>query len=60
MLAIGPVWGSAIQVHRDEVLAIYDPIVTQVSDASIAVNRDIAYGDHDRQRLDIFSVVSGR
>ena len=32
MLAIGPVWGSAIQVHRDEVLAIYDPIVTQVSD----------------------------
>ena len=54
MLAIGPVWGSAIQVHRDEVLAIYDPIVTQASDASVAVNRDIAYGDHDRQRLDIF------
>jgi acetyl esterase/lipase len=54
MLAIGPVWGSAIQVHRDEVLAIYDPIVTQPSDASVVVNRDIAYGDHDRQRLDIF------
>ena len=48
MLRIGPIWGSDIQKHRDLVLAAYAPLLAQAPKAGIAVERDLAYGEHAR------------
>ncbi len=54
MLAIGPVWGSAIQKHRDVVLDIYTPLLAKGPKDGIRVTRNLAYGAHKRQVLDVF------
>jgi acetyl esterase/lipase len=56
---IGPVWGSNINKHRDLVIATYSPIVARADNAGIAVRRDIAYGAHPRQVLDVFTPAPG-
>jgi len=54
---IGPIWGQDINTHRDLVINVYTPLVAaaanQAPDA-IWSERDIAYGAHERQRLDVF------
>jgi acetyl esterase len=54
MARIGPIWGSDIQKHREIVLAAYAPLLAQAPKAGIAVERDIAYGAHPRQVLDVY------
>jgi acetyl esterase/lipase len=54
MARIGPIWGSDIQKHREIVLAAYAPLLAQAPKAGIAVERDIAYGEHPRQVLDVY------
>jgi len=54
MARIGPIWGSDIPRHRDLVLAAYAPLLAQAPKAGIAVERDIAYGEHPRQVLDLY------
>lgn len=54
MAAIGPVWGADIQKHRDMVLAAYAPLLARSPKEGIAVEIDRAYGEHPRQRLDIY------
>jgi len=54
MAEIGPVWGRDIQKHRDQVLAIYDPILAKAPKDGIEKVHDLAYGRHPRQVLDIF------
>lgn len=58
--AIGPSWGSDIAKHRDMVIAAYSPIVAQASRNGMEVSRDIAYGAHPRQVLDIFERTGQR
>jgi len=52
--AVGPVWGTDIQKHRDIVLAAYAPLLAQSPKAGITVECERAYGEHPRQRLDIY------
>lgn len=52
--AIGPVWASDIQRHRDQVIAAYSPLVAAAPRDGIRDSLDIAYGPHPRQVLDVF------
>lgn len=54
---IGPVWGRDINTHRDLVIDAYSPLVGAARDAgeSFEMARDVAYGGHERQRLDVFA-----
>lgn len=54
---IGPVWASDINRHRDLVIDAYSPLVAAARDLgeSFEAARDIAYGAHERQRLDVFA-----
>ena len=54
MAAVGPVWGTDIQKHRDIVLAAYAPLLARSPKAGITVESERAYGEHPRQRLDIY------
>src|SRR5690349_16795547 len=51
---IGPVWGSDIPKHRDIVLQAYRPLLEAAPKAGVQVARDIAYGSHERQVLDVY------
>jgi acetyl esterase/lipase len=53
--AMGPVWGRDINAHRDFVIAAYTPLVASASRAAISVQRDIPYGAHARQVLDVYT-----
>lgn len=57
---IGPVWGSDINKHRDLVIDAYSPIVAAADNSGILVEREIAYGPHPRQVLDVFMPAPGR
>ena len=54
MMEIGPVWARDIQKHRDVVLRAYGPVLEDAPKAGVTVTRDIAYGSHARQILDLF------
>ena len=53
---IGPMWARDINTHRDLVIDAYSPLVAVVRDAgeSFEAARDLSYGSHERQRLDVF------
>jgi acetyl esterase/lipase len=55
MMEIGPVWARDIQANRDVVLRAYGPLLNAAPKAGITVTRDIAYGPHTRQILDLFA-----
>ena len=54
MAQIGPIWGKDIRKHRDMVLAAYAPLLRDAPKDGVHVTRDHAYGEHPRQRLDVF------
>ena len=54
MMEIGPVWARDIQAHRDVVLRAYGPVLNAAPKVGVTVARDIAYGPHPRQILDLF------
>ena len=54
---IGAVWGRDINAHRDLVVNAYTPLVaTAANDVAdgCEVQREVSYGPHERQRLDVF------
>ncbi|MBL8378010.1 MAG: alpha/beta hydrolase [Burkholderiales bacterium] len=55
MLALGPVWARDIGGNRDQVLKAYMPILAATPREGLTVARDLAYGNHARQRLDVYS-----
>ncbi|MFJ3055475.1 alpha/beta hydrolase [Herbaspirillum sp. NPDC087042] len=54
MLALGPVWREDINAHRQAVVDIYSPLHAAREQQDVIVTRDIAYGEHERQRLDLY------
>jgi acetyl esterase/lipase len=52
---IGPVWGRDIARHRDLVLQTYRPLLAAAPKAHVRVTRNIDYGSHARQILDIYA-----
>jgi acetyl esterase/lipase len=55
MASIGPVWGQDIQRNRDHVVKAYSPILAAGPKDGVSMVRDLAYGAHVRQVLDVFT-----
>jgi acetyl esterase/lipase len=54
MLAMGPRWAEDINRHREQVVAIYTPHLQGAGKDGIVADTGIAYGEHPRQRMDIY------
>ena len=54
MLEIGPVWAEDITGHRKMVIDAYTPLLAQIPREGIEVSRELAYGPHERHRLDVY------
>ena len=54
MARIGPVWAEDIQRHAEIVFDGYAPLLRAAPRHGISVTRDIAYGGHPRQVLDLY------
>lgn len=54
MAEIGPVWGTNIPKHRDMTLAAYAPLLARAPKDGVRVTRNVAYGAHPRQVVDVF------
>lgn len=52
--AIGPRWAEDIRGHRAMVVDAYTPVLARRPPNGIEVRRDLAYGPHPRQRLDVY------
>lgn len=52
---LGPRWNDDIVANRKIVLDIYGPLARRADKTGIAVIREIPYGAHERQRLDVFA-----
>jgi acetyl esterase len=52
---IGPRWADNVPANVREVVARYSPLLALAPKEGIKVTRDIAYGDHPRQQLDVFT-----
>ena len=55
MAEIGPIWGTNIRAHSDIVKSAYATLLAAAPKGSVGVTRDVAYGTHPRQVLDIFA-----
>ena len=60
MARIGPVWGTDIRGHSQMVKDAYAPLLAAANNDGISVTRDVPYGLHARQVLDIFQPPSAR
>ncbi|NKJ47670.1 lipase [Burkholderia sp. SG-MS1] len=54
MLELGPRWNDDIVAHRKAVIDCYTPLVAAAPMEGTRVERDLAYGAHPRQVLDVF------
>lgn len=54
MLELGPRWNDDIVAHRKLVIDCYTPLVMAAPMDGTRVERDLAYGVHPRQVLDVF------
>jgi acetyl esterase/lipase len=52
---IGPRWASSVAANVRAVVARYSPLLAQAPKDGIEVTRDVAYGAHPRQQLDVFA-----
>ena len=58
MARIGPIWGTDIRGHSQMVKDAYAPLLAAADNSGISVTRDLPYGPHPRQVLDIFQPSS--
>ncbi|QIL79992.1 alpha/beta hydrolase [Diaphorobacter sp. HDW4A] len=58
--AAGAIWTTDINAYRDLVVKTYSPLVLQADNGGIDRERDVHYGDAERQRLDVYSRAAWR
>ena len=51
---IGPIWGTNTRRHVEMTLAAYAPLLARAPKEGVRVTRNVAYGTHPRQVLDVF------
>lgn len=56
---IGPRWGKSVAANVKAVVERYGPLLAASPKDGVAVHRDIAYGAHPRQQLDVFARPAG-
>lgn len=54
MAEIGPKWREDTRGHVDMMIAEFSEVLKLTSRAGVTVHRDVPYGPHERQRLDVF------
>lgn len=54
LLELGPRWGTDITGHRQVVIESYTPLVSSAPKDGYIVERDVPYGPHPRQVVDLF------
>jgi len=54
MAQVGPRWASDIAGNVRLMIQSFDPVLAKSPKGGITVSADVAYGDHPRQRLDVF------
>lgn len=54
MAEIGPRWGSDVGRHVDLMISGFSEVLKRSPRDGVTVTNGIAYGDHDRQALDVF------
>jgi|RhiMethySRZTD1v2_1073278.scaffolds.fasta_scaffold251283_2 acetyl esterase/lipase len=55
MARVGPRWASDIPGNVRLMVRSFDPILARAPKGGVTVVRDVAYGDHPRQTLDVFA-----
>lgn len=60
MAEIGPVWGTDVPKHRELTLAAYAPLLARAPKDGVQVTRNVAYGTHPRQVVDVFQPDSAK
>ncbi len=55
--SVGPVWQQDIKAAGDQVKAAYLPLLKAAPGGGVVVQRDLPYGPHDRQVLDVYRPV---
>jgi acetyl esterase/lipase len=51
---IGPRWSQSVAANVKAVVAEYDPLLAASEKCGVRTDLDIAYGEHERQVLDVF------
>jgi acetyl esterase/lipase len=54
MAEVGPKWGTAVQAHVKLMIQEFSAVLKEASPRSGAAVRDIPYGEHPRQVLDLY------
>jgi acetyl esterase/lipase len=54
MAEVGPVWAHDMRRHRDRVWAAFEPGLRTAPQDGVTCERDLRYGDHPRQVLDVY------
>jgi hypothetical protein len=54
MAEIGPKWREDTAAHVDMMVTAFSEVLKLASRDGITVHRDITYGEHERQQLDLF------
>lgn len=54
MAEVGPKWRDDTAGHVDMMITAFSDVLKRISRAGVTVHRDIAYGPHERQQVDVF------
>ncbi len=54
MAELGPKWQDDTRGNVDRMIAAFSEVLKQSSRAGVTTHRDIPYGPHERQKLDVF------
>lgn len=59
MAEVGPRWARDIPAHVRLMVERFDPVLARATKRDVTVTRDIAYGAHARQQLDVYAASTG-
>lgn len=60
MAEIGPKWASNVPVHVKQMIGAFTPLLARCPKDGVQASRDIAYGKHPRQVLDVYKPAGAK
>ncbi|MFM0501751.1 alpha/beta hydrolase [Paraburkholderia caffeinilytica] len=52
---VGPTWASNVSAHVRQMVELFSPLLEKADKSGVNVTRDLPYGHHPRQHLDVFA-----